>query len=185
MTALVVGLEKEKGFSELVRRVGRDRAAAQRFGRTDSREYQVHAFDLSGAERWALRVAAARLMTDATIREHTVELLRNAVPELDPTGAEWPDSLPALSALNVDGYGRLYVFPYHWQSQGWGPYGPMEPGTDSVPVDVYSPAGERLFAGMMRRWTWKAAHGDFLYGFRPDESGEHEIVRYRIILPFD
>jgi hypothetical protein len=33
VTALLTGLEQEPGFQELVRRVGRDRAAAQRFGR--------------------------------------------------------------------------------------------------------------------------------------------------------
>ncbi len=33
VTALVVGLEEESGFRELVRRVGRDRAIAQRFGK--------------------------------------------------------------------------------------------------------------------------------------------------------
>jgi len=33
VSALFVGLEHERGFRELVRRVGRDRAAAQRFGR--------------------------------------------------------------------------------------------------------------------------------------------------------
>lgn len=33
VTALVVGLEKERGFQELVRRVGKDRAMTQRFGR--------------------------------------------------------------------------------------------------------------------------------------------------------
>ncbi len=33
ITTLVVGLEKERGFCELVRRVGRDRALSQRFGR--------------------------------------------------------------------------------------------------------------------------------------------------------
>jgi hypothetical protein len=33
VTALVVGLEQESGFGELVRRVGRDRAVSQRFGR--------------------------------------------------------------------------------------------------------------------------------------------------------
>jgi hypothetical protein len=32
VTALVVGMEEEPGFRELVRRVGRDRAAVQRFG---------------------------------------------------------------------------------------------------------------------------------------------------------
>ncbi len=33
VTAMIVGLEKERGFRELVRRVGRERAVAQRFGR--------------------------------------------------------------------------------------------------------------------------------------------------------
>ncbi|XZE46790.1 type VI secretion protein IcmF/TssM N-terminal domain-containing protein [Pirellulaceae bacterium SH467] len=33
VTALIVGLEKERGFRELVRRVGRDRALSQRFGK--------------------------------------------------------------------------------------------------------------------------------------------------------
>ncbi len=33
VSALVVGLEKERGFRELVRRVGRDRALSQRFGK--------------------------------------------------------------------------------------------------------------------------------------------------------
>jgi type VI protein secretion system component VasK len=34
VTALVIGLEEESGFQELVRRVGRDRALNQRFGRS-------------------------------------------------------------------------------------------------------------------------------------------------------
>jgi hypothetical protein len=33
VSALIVGLERERGFRELVRRVGRERAATQRFGR--------------------------------------------------------------------------------------------------------------------------------------------------------
>ncbi|HND55460.1 MAG TPA: type VI secretion protein IcmF/TssM N-terminal domain-containing protein, partial [Pirellulaceae bacterium] len=33
VTALIVGLERERGFQELVRRVGRERALTQRFGR--------------------------------------------------------------------------------------------------------------------------------------------------------
>jgi hypothetical protein len=40
VTALIVGLENERGFRELVRRVGKDRAATQRFGRKfDVRAY--------------------------------------------------------------------------------------------------------------------------------------------------
>jgi len=31
---------------------------------------------------------------------------------------------------------------------------------------------------------WPAARGDFLYGFIPDEPGEQQIVRYRVIEPF-
>ena len=39
-TALIVGMEKERGFRELVRRVGKDRALTQRFGRKfDVRAY--------------------------------------------------------------------------------------------------------------------------------------------------
>lgn len=33
VSAMIVGLEEERGFSELIRRVGRERAAVQRFGR--------------------------------------------------------------------------------------------------------------------------------------------------------
>jgi hypothetical protein len=44
VTALVVGLEQERGFSELVRRVGPDRALSQRFGR----RFDVHV--LAGRE---------------------------------------------------------------------------------------------------------------------------------------
>lgn len=40
VTALLVGLEKERGFRELVRRVGQDRAMAQRFGR----KFEVRSF---------------------------------------------------------------------------------------------------------------------------------------------
>ena len=153
---------------------------------TDSREYQVHAFDPSGTERWALRVAAPTQAIDETIRGQIVDVLRKRVPDLSPLGAEWPEYLPAAdrAALNLDGHGRLYVFPFHWQSLGLGAPDLAEPGADSVPVDVYSPGGKRLFAGLVKRWTWKAARGDFLYGFRPDEVGEHEIVRYRVVEEF-
>ena len=150
----------------------------------DRREYQVHAFDASGGSRWALRAAAARQPVDATVRQHVVELMRNVVPGLDPAGTEWPPMLPAIDRLAVDGHGRLYVFPYHWQSRGWGSYGPMMPGTHSSPVDVYLPSGQRVFTGMMPSWSWAAAHGDYLYGFVPDETGEQQVVRYRIVTPF-
>ncbi|MCE9607504.1 MAG: hypothetical protein K8U03_21665 [Planctomycetia bacterium] len=40
VTALIVGLERERGFRELVRRVGKERAASQRFGR----KFDVRAF---------------------------------------------------------------------------------------------------------------------------------------------
>lgn len=47
LTALVVGLEAERGFRELVRRVGRDRAQLQRFGRGFDLRSQAGAEELN------------------------------------------------------------------------------------------------------------------------------------------
>ena len=56
---------------------------------------------------------------------------------------------------------------------------------DVGPVEVYSPDGERLFAGMMSDQRWSAASGDFIYSLRRNElTEEQELVRYRLIEPF-
>ncbi|MCA9185277.1 MAG: hypothetical protein KDA99_06640 [Planctomycetales bacterium] len=68
VTALVVGLEKESGFRELVRRVGREKSATQRFGgrfdvRSDSSKEALRSFSahVCGAfEDWAYTLFRAK-----------------------------------------------------------------------------------------------------------------------------
>jgi len=102
---------------------------------TPSREYQVLSMDSTGRARWALRVAWTRQALSNEQKELMLDSFRERVPDLDPAAAEWPDKLPALSGLAVDGQGRLFVFPYVF------PYGRS---TSGYPVDVYSPDGNRL-----------------------------------------
>ncbi len=53
-----------------------------------------------------------------------------------------------------------------------------------VPVDVYSPKGERIFAGLIPIPTWSAALGDRVYRLETDPAtDEPVVVRYRLVLP--
>jgi len=137
---------------------------------TPSREYQVLSMDVAGRPRWALRVAWSRQALTDEQKEMMLDSFRERVPDLDPSAAEWPDKLPALSGLAVDGLGRLFVFPYIF------PYGRS---TSGYPVDVYSPEGNRLLAGTIEKAGWMAAHDEFVYStkWHPD-TGETQVVRY-------
>ena len=149
----------------------------------DGVEYQVHAHEASGERRWSLRVAAARAPLSIEVQNRAVELARSRVPDLEATGAEWPELLPAVEGLAVDGHGRLYVFPFDWASESYGSAGRMDPDAESRPVDVYSHAGERLFTGSMPIWRWMAARGDYVYGVGRDAADEETIVRMRVVFP--
>jgi hypothetical protein len=145
---------------------------------TNGDEYQVLALDGTGRGRWALRVDAER----RAFSEAYVEEMFRAANERGANVAasefdDWrPDYFPVIDTLQVDGRGRLWVFPY---AQFAGPPPPAE-----VPVDIYSPAGDRLFSGTAARQRWKAAHGDFVYAIETDRaSDEQKIVRYRIEWP--
>ena len=103
---------------------------------------------------------------------------------------EWPAFVHTIARLAVDGHGHLYVFPEVFRDLG--PDGLPAFGflrfrrPDKVPVEVYSPEGERLFAGTMRNGNWSAAHGDFVYSLRKSEqTEEHELVRYCLVEPFE
>ena len=93
---------------------------------------------------------------------------------------DWPENEPALTKILVDGHGHLYVFPYV-------PAG-LEP--EERPVDVYGKDGERLFTGLIasKIWLWAdrfVAHGDFVYDVRQNgDTGENEVVRFRLVEPF-
>jgi hypothetical protein len=137
---------------------------------TPSRDYQVLAMDATGRARWALRVAWARQPVTDGQKELLLEGFRERVPDLDPSLAEWPDKLPALSGLAVDGEGRLYVFPYVF------PYGKT---TSGYPVDVYSADGSHLLSGTIEKAGWMAAHNEFIYSTKwHPETGATQVVRY-------
>lgn len=137
---------------------------------TPSREYQVLSMDASGRARWALRVAWTRQALTDEQKDRMLDSFRERVPDLDPSAAEWPDKLPALSGLTVDGMGRLFIFPYVF------PYGRT---TSGYPVDVYSPEGNRLLTGTIEKAGWMAAHEEFVYSTKwHPETGETQVVRY-------
>jgi len=51
---------------------------------------------------------------------------------------------------------------------------------ESVPVDVYSPDGELLAAGIVPQ-TWTYARGDHVYALRGDaDLDQTTVVRYRL-----
>ena len=56
-------------------------------------------------------------------------------------------------------------------------------------MDVYAPDGERIFAGWIRgagRNLWNDAHGDHVYATDWSyETEEWQVVRYRLVVPFE
>jgi len=127
-------------------------------------EYRVRAFDAQGAESWILQVDAPRPTPDG---EPLPALAGAQGRGLAAIGRGYP--------IRADGRGNVYVFPL--PPEGW--------DRPVVPVDVYSPDGERLFAGMMPSRSWLRARQEFVYGIELDDaSGRQRIVRYRLITPF-
>jgi len=137
---------------------------------TPSREYQILSMDATGRARWALRVAWSRQALTDKQKQQMLDSFRERVPDLDPSSAEWPSKLPALSGLAVDGQGRLFVFPYVF------PYGRS---TSGYPVDVYSPEGSRLLTGTIEKAGWMASYDEFVYSTKwHPETGATQVVRY-------
>lgn len=163
---------------------------------TPGDEYQILALTAAGEPRWALRSAWPR----APFPDDDIDRAFDAVlgqmramgmeAEADHDSVEnLPDELPALSAIKVDGRGRLWVFPYEY----WNPGEPDSLGADR-PVDVYDANGTRLFTGLMpasfalaagQGSSWVVAAGDHVYGVEIDpDSFEQRLVRYRLDTPF-
>lgn len=139
-------------------------------------QYQILAFESSGEPRWALRVARPAPAFTQEHRDAVLDPLRDRFENLDAMELDWPTHMNTLGSLAVDGHGHLYVFAYTFRDMG-----PAEPT-----VEVYAPDGERLFAGTMREGAWSAARGDFVYEMRTNpDTEETELVRYRIVEPFD
>ncbi|NKB88683.1 MAG: hypothetical protein GKS06_10730 [Acidobacteria bacterium] len=153
---------------------------------TDGRAYQVLALTPGGDPVWALR-------TDYTAPGPSEEFKRSVIgsdlPEYgpgwrvssDPGSLFWPEHFATIENLEVDGSGNLYVFLHadrtreEWQEIH-----------RPVPVDVYSPDGERLFTGLSPIDGWDAARGDYLYRIERDPATqEYVVARYRLQRPGD
>ena len=147
---------------------------------TRADEYQVVAFAADGSARWAMRVAMARPPMFRRDIERTLESIRRRFPDATESSVDWPPAAHALDTIWVDDHGHLYIFPY----------APRELEARERDVDVYSSDGERLFAGRMvlpaGAWTQQfAAHENHLFFLdQAAESGEWQVVRYRLTEPF-
>lgn len=137
--------------------------------------YQVKAMNDDAQTQWALRVTWPRAQWPDGAKERMLATLASTfgfdeAPRLDDL--VWPD-YRTLLGIATDGIGRLYVFPL----------APHESETAGSPatyfVDVYSTDGEFIAADTISN-LWSAAQGEFVYGFRVDNSGETEVVRYRL-----
>lgn len=138
--------------------------------------HQVFAFTADGTMRWALRSAREPLPYPAEEKNDEVERLRERGIPAGIDDFEWPETLPAIFALEVDGHGHLYVFRY-------------DVGTlrREHTADVYDRDGRHLFSGPVTGapFRWNAALGDHVYGWQGLEDGNSTVVRYRIVEPFD
>ena len=152
-------------------------------------EYQVFSYRLDGSMRWALQVAADRPRLAEEEKTWAMEWFRRYYPNVRPSEIDWPGRAYALADLKVDGRGRVYAFPYL----------PRGMAHDRLPVDVYSPDGERILAGWLEgdiegiywlgSWkpgpmlgtVWQTARGDRIYGVVEDrEMGVNRVVRHRL-----
>jgi len=142
---------------------------------TTAEEYQVLALDPDAEPKWAMRVAFVPAGLSEAIIERAIESARRRRPETTRGDLIWPDRLPALSHIAVDGHGHLYVYPYFDRGEE----------LEDRPVDVYSSTGELLFSGMIEDRRWQRAHGDYVYAAGSDRvSGETLVWRWLLDEPF-
>ena len=149
-----------------------------------------------GTWEWALRVAWPRIPIGEDDIEAGMMRVRELLPDAQRSEVDWPAEFPALAVpsktvrfwgrghpVRVDGEGSLYVFPFIREDGAWNsedrPYDLLRP------VDVYSPEGELLFAGMMPEISWLDATDEHVYGLEFDPvTDEQRAVRYRLVKPF-
>jgi hypothetical protein len=162
-------------------------SAAGRVYLTAGDEYQVLALTGLGDPLWSLRVEWTRQPVKPSEIEAAIEDSLARLDTAELARIDWPELQPALSrtrfpgesghALQVDGHGHLYVFPYV--------EAPWLNDDRMRPVHVYSEDGNILFAGLMPRCFWLAAQDDYVYTMESDPgTGAQVVVRYRLVEPF-
>jgi len=143
-------------------------------------QYQVLAMGDEGQALWALRVAEPVIAPTEEHIAQVMEIMRDRNEALTRQMVNWPAQYPAIQSLVLDGAGRLYIVPFRYQAPG--DEAPAAP--EPVPVDVYTPDGERVFAGLMAIPNWSAARDDHVYRMETDDAGDQIVVRYRIATRF-
>lgn len=146
---------------------------------TTGEAYQVHAFRADGEHLWALRVPWPRQPVTDEMIGRSMERSRRAGRAMGENvrgdrDLEFPDHLPAVARLAMDGRGRLFVFPYVENLDE----------TNEYPVDVYDVDGRLLLNGTLPFQGWDASFDDEVFRFVNDAgTGTGRITRYRLTLP--
>ena len=150
--------------------------AVDRSGRiyvSDGATYDVLAIDTDGSRPWHLRVDVDPPTWTEADTDSVLASYRTPITRSDYT---WPEFLPTLRALKVDGHGHLYVYRY------------LRRGSDPAQrlIDVFDRDGRHLFSGTSDPVPWQAARGDLVYAVAEHEaSGGRIVVAYRLVEPFD
>ncbi len=148
-------------------------------------EYQILALNASDGIRWALRTNWPTPLVPQEVFDKRTERLREKQPDYDPSRERWPERMPAVDRIAVDGRGRLYVFPYVFVPRDPMTDAPLNGLPQELPVDVYSRAGDRILSGTMRFPGWHAARDEYVYRIETDlDTKELVVVRYRLVEPF-
>lgn len=143
---------------------------------TDS--YEVLAFEPGGEPLWAVRARWPREAIPEELIQRSLERTRRAGRAMRSTvvagmdRGSWPDYFPALANIEVDGHGRLYVFPFVRNATEFGQF----------PVDVYTPDGILIVHGMLPFQGWEAQLSDCVYRIE-EVDGAARIRRYGLAMP--
>jgi hypothetical protein len=148
---------------------------------TRADRYQVLAFEADGTPRWALRTSLVTPAIPADILDTAAAQIRERQPDWERPD-NWPERMPAIGNMVVDGHGNLYVSHYAFVRRD--PYTGEVLGEvpDRRAVDVYSPDGDLIAAAWSELLGWSAAWGDYVYSVGRDPETEEEVVRrYRLV----
>lgn len=146
---------------------------AERIYVSDGATYDVIAIDADGRRPWHLKVDVEPPRWTENDTDRALASRRVPTKRSDYI---WPEFLPPLQALKIDGHGHLYVYRYMRR----------DPDMTRRLVDVFDRDGQHLFSGTLDVILWRAARGDFVYGIVEDEaSGGNVVAAYRIIEPFE
>lgn len=161
----------------LVHAVGRDGAVYF----SSAEAYQVLSMSRDGVPRWALRRAGA----PPSMPENAKGRLVASVLEVSGVDADigiddlsWPEHIPAIFHLRVDGAGRLFVFRATAEMD-LVPAGLDFAPSASWPVDVYESDGAYVASGDVPA-LWNHARDSFVYETTTDANNEPVVVRYRL-----